>query len=251
MAMTDGTPIARARASRGGKAAGVRGAILLAIGALAAACATTPSLAPEGVTTGPIGSSAAGGSSAGITLAAVPDEWHYSPRNLPEHVTPVRVKVTNQRAEPVLLTLEDATLLDDRGYRRIALSPGDAVQRAARADLEQGVGPGIRPGVSISQGIGVGGIGISIGGLGGGGAPLGGMGPGDAEEHVEALEVGLRPGRLDPGASVDGYLFFESPLQPRDRAHRFRVIWDIRPVTPLGAPLAPPVARVEVPLVAR
>ncbi|MDP3939915.1 MAG: hypothetical protein Q8R92_17490 [Deltaproteobacteria bacterium] len=218
---------------------------------LAAGCAGTPTLGPEiGLAPRSLPDSRSGAAS-GITVVGVADEWRYSPGNLPDHVTPVRVKVTNNRSEPVLLTLEDATLIDDRGLRRIALPPGDAVQRAARTAGEASVGPGIRPSVSISQGIGVGGMGISIGGLGMGSGPFG-AGPGaESENDVEALEVGLRPGRLDPGASVDGYLFFESPLQPAERARRFRVIWDIRPVTAVGAPLAPPIFRAEVPLVAR
>jgi len=228
-----------------------RGLALLAACVLAAGCAGTPTLGPADSTAGALGQRAPAPSTAGISVVGVADEWRYSPQNLPEHVTPVRVKVTNQRAEPVLLTIEDATLLDDRGFRRIALPPGDAVQRAARAASDASVGPGIQPGVSISQGIGVGGVGISIGGIGMGGGPFGGGPGGDSGEHVEALEVGLRPGRLDPGSSVDGYLFFESPLQAGDRERHFRITWDIRPVTPLGAPLAPPVARVEVPLVAR
>ncbi len=230
-----------------------RGAITLAFVAgcwLAGGCAGTPTLGPESglpPRSLPDPRSAA----SGITVVGVADEWRDSPGNLPEHVTPVRVKVTNHRPDAVLLTLEDATLIDDSGHRRIALLPGDAVQRAARAGSEASVGPGIRPGVSISQGIGVGGVGISIGGLGMGSGPFGAGPGGDREDHVEALEVGLRPGRLDPGASVDGYLFFESPLQPADRARRFSVVWDIRPVTAVGAPLAPPIVRVEVPLAAR
>lgn len=237
-------------ARRDGFTLRARLAFLLACG-LAAGCATAPSLVPEGAAAGALSPAPGPVPAAGVAVVGVADEWRYSPRNLPDHVTPVRVKVTNHRRDPILLTLEDATLVDDRGFRRMALLPGDAVQRAARAASDAAVGPGIRPGVSVSQGIGVGGVGISIGGIGMGGGPLGGGMGGDASDRVEALSVGLRPGRLDPGASVDGYLFFESPLQPADRDHRFQISWDIRPVTPVGAPLAPPLARVQVPLVAR
>ena len=55
---------------------------------------------------------------------------------------------------------------------------------------------------------------------------------------MDALRVGIRPGRLDPGASLEGYLFFDKPLQRRDRERRYRLVWAFRPLTPIGAPPA-------------
>jgi hypothetical protein len=110
-----------------------------------------------------------------------------------------------------------------------------------------------------SRGIGIGGIGIQLGGVavggpgwgvGTSGVPIGRV-PGQAEGGMDALRVGIRPGRLDPGASLEGYLFFDKPLNRRDRERRYRLLWAFRPLTPVGAPPAPPLATAEIPMVAR
>ena len=215
-------------------------------------CATAPVLVPDNTDPSAYGILMAGGPSAqGVTLVGVPDEWRYSPKNLPEHVTPVRVKVTNNRTEAILLTLEDAALIDRRGVRRPAIPPGDAVQRIARAQGDGAYsGAGASSGISISQGISIGSVGISLGGIGLGGGPR--HAPSSrGGDTMDALRVGLRPGRLDPGASVEGYLFFDPPLKASDREDRFRFAWRIRPLTPVGSPLAPPLATLEVPFIAR
>jgi hypothetical protein len=130
------------------------------------------------------------------------------------------------------------------------MSPGDAVQATARQGGD---------GIGGSRGIGIGGIGIQLGGVGVGGpgwsvgtsgVPIG-VGRGEAEGGMDALRVGIRPGRLDPGANLEGYLFFDGPLHRRDRDQRFRLLWAFRPITPVGAPPAPPFARVDIPMVAR
>jgi hypothetical protein len=218
-------------------------------------CATHPSLVPDD-SRGPVGAAMAdpGQGAAGITVTAVAEAWDYSPLNLPDHATPVRVKVTNHRAESILLSFSDVFLIDDQGVRRPALQPADAVQLAARAQGDL-VGPGASPGstITLSQGIGIGGVGIQLGGigLGGPGWPGGGTGYSEGGDRIDTLRVALRPGRLDPGTSVEGYLFFESPLASSDRDRRFLIAWDFRPVTPVNDPPAPPLARVEIPLVAR
>ncbi len=218
-------------------------------------CVTTPSLVPEG-SRAPVAGAAGdpGQGAAGITVTAVAEEWDYSPLNLPEHATPVRVKVTNHRAESILLSFSDVVLIDDQGVGRPVLQPADAVQLAARAGGGLG-GAGASPHstISLSQGIGIGGVGIQLGGigLGGSGWPRGGTGYPEGSDRIDTLRVALRPGRLDPGMSVEGYLFFEAPLEGSDRDRRFVIAWDFRPVTPVNAPAAPPLARVEVPLVAR
>ncbi|MFQ5457441.1 MAG: hypothetical protein ACE5FC_03150 [Myxococcota bacterium] len=228
--------------------------IILILCVLAPACRSAPSLVPAGTGPPAFGNPLASTpSAAGVTIVGVSDEWRYSPGNLPQHVTPVRVKVTNQRSEPILLNLDDAALVDEMGARRPAVPVGDAVQRAARAGGGGGAsGVSVRPGVSISQGIGVGGVGIQLGGIGigGGGGPFGSPGSGEGDT-IDALRVGLRPGRLDPGESVEGYLFFDPPLRASDRDHRFRLAWQIRPVTPIDAPLAPSIVTLEVPFLAR
>lgn len=219
---------------------------------IASGCATAPVLVPDNTDPSAYGILMAGTPSAkGVSLVSVPDEWRYSPKNLPQHVTPVRVKVTNNRTEAILLTLEDAALIDGRGVRRPAIPPGDAVQRIARAQGDGGYsGSGPGSGISISQGISIGNVGISLGGIGLGGGP-GGAPSSRGGDTMDALRVGLRPGRLDPGASVEGFLFFDPPLKASDRERRFRFAWSIRPLTPLGAPLAPPIATLEVPFIAR
>ena len=218
------------------------------------ACAQTPELAPE---TAP---AAAGGGGAGdsvqgvtvvaVTLEVVPDRWRYDPRDLPERVVPVRVRVVNRRAEPILVSLTDASLVEEGAAPRIAMTPGEAVQATVRG------GGGA---VGGSRGIGIGGIGIQLGGMavggpgwsvGTSGVPLGSGAPA-MEGGMDALRVGIRPGRLDPGATVEGYLFFGKPLQRRDRDRRYRLAWAFRPLVPMGAAPAAPVATVAVPLVAR
>jgi hypothetical protein len=195
-----------------------------------------------------------GDGGAGITVTAVAEEWDYSPSNLPEHATPVRVKVTNHRAESILISFSDVVLIDDQGIGRPVLQPADVVQLAASARGGLGgAGASPRSTFSLSQGIGVGGVGIQLGGIGLGGSawPRRGAGYPEGSDRIDTLRVALRPGRLDPGTSVEGYLFFETPLEGSDREHRFLIAWDFRPVTPVSAPAAPPLARVEVPLVAR
>jgi hypothetical protein len=218
-------------------------------------CATIPSLVPDDARD-PVKAAQveSGPGASGITVTAVAEEWAYSPFNLPEHVTPVRVKVTNQRAESMLISFSDVVLTDEQGARRTVLQPADAVQLAVRAQSNLGAA-GARPRTSIviAPGIDIGTVGIGLSGIGLGGSPWPQKGPAYPGEpdRIETLRVGLRPGRLDPGMSVEGYLFFETPLEPDDRDHRFLITWDFRPVMPIGVPEAPPLARVEVPLVAR
>jgi len=234
----------------------VRRAAFLAACVAILACATTPKLVPEGMMSPIPGHplAAKGHTVQGITVSGVAELWTYSPRNLPEHVIPLRVKIVNHRAEPILVSLSDVALVDERGHRRGVISPADAVQRAARGEGNgYSGGPGVRPGISISKGIGIGGIGIQLGGIGvgGSGGPFGSAGGGDGSNEIGTLHVGLRSGRLDPGKSVEGYLFFETPLSSADRDRGFHIAWNFRPLTPIGSPLAPPIAMVEVPLVAR
>jgi len=224
------------------------GPLALALLALAA-CAQTPSLAPEAA---PATAAAGPGgvSVQGLEVEVVPDRWRYDPRDLPERVTPVRVRVVNRRAEPILVSLTDASLVEEGGAPRVAMTPGEAVQASLR-DRNGTIGG--------SRGIGIGGIGIQLGGVGVGGPGWGvgtsgvpiGRGPGEAEGGMDALRVGIRPGRLDPGASLEGYLFFDKPLHRRDRERRFRLLWAFRPLVPMGSPPAPPLATAEIPMVAR
>lgn len=224
---------------------------LAALAALAlSACAQAPSLAPA---TAPAtaGIPGLGGASAqGVAVGIVQDRWRYDPRNLPDRVTPVRVRIVNQRAEPILVSLTDASLVEEGAPPRVAMSPGEVVQATA------GEGGGT---VGGSRGLGIGGIGIQLGGVAVGGPGWGvgtsgvpiGMGRGQPEGGMDALRVGIRPGRLDPGTNVEGYLFFDRPLGGRDRNRLYKLVWAFRPLTPVGVPPAPPVATVEVPMVAR
>jgi hypothetical protein len=218
-------------------------------------CATIPSLIPDDARDPVKGAQLESGPGAsGITVIAVAEEWAYSPFKLPEHVTPVRVRVANQRAESILISFSDVILTDEQGTRRAVLQPADAVQLAARAQSDlDAAGARSRTSIVISPGINIGGVGIGLSGIGLGGTPWPQNDPAYPGEpdRIETLRVGLRPGRLDPGMSVEGYLFFETPLEPDDRDRRFLITWDFRPVTPIDAPEAPPLARVEVPLVAR
>ena len=224
---------------------------LLAIAAIALqGCAGAPALAPDTTAPAAAGGSLAGSTAQGITVKMIQDIWRYDPRSLPDRITPLHVRIVNGRAEPILVILTDARLLESGGGAYVAMDPGDAVQATVR-DAEGSVGG--------SRGIGIGGIGIQLGGVAVGGPGWGigpsgvpiGRGGGETEGGMDALRVGIRPGRLDPGASVEGYLFFDRPLRPHDRDRRYRLIWAFRPLTPLGAPPATPVATVEIPMVAR
>ncbi|OGP86265.1 MAG: hypothetical protein A2Y95_01685 [Deltaproteobacteria bacterium RBG_13_65_10] len=225
-----------------------------------AACAAPLSLQPDPMAPGPA-ASASSAASGGVTVEVIPEEWRYSPIEIPTQVIPLRVRITNVRAEPVLVSLTDVVVLDDRGTRRAAMDPGDAVQLAAKAGEEGSMGPGpggIRPGITITQGIGIGGIGIGIG-SGSAGGPVWGPGaggfpvdPGGVDSApLDALRMSLRPGRLDPNTRVEGYLFFERPLEQSDRDRGFRLSWDFRALTPVGVPSGPSLATVVVLLRAR
>ena len=224
---------------------------LLAIAAIALqGCAGAPALAPDTTAPASAGGSLAGSTAQGITVKVIQDIWRYDPRSLPDRVTPLRVRIVNGRSDPILVILTDARLLEYGGGAYVAMDPGDAVQATVR-DADGSAGG--------SRGIGIGGIGIQLGGVAVGGPGWGigtsgvpiGRGGGETEGGMDALHVGLRPGRLDPGVSVEGYLFFDKPLGRRDRDHRYKLVWAFRPLTPLGAPPAPPVATVEIPMMAR
>jgi hypothetical protein len=233
------------------------GALCAGLALLLAACAATPVLEPDAAPSGlaaPASGAAVGNAAAGgVTVEVIPGEWNYSPREIPSQVVPLRVRVINRRAEPILVNLTDAALLDDRVGRRAAMDPGDVVQLVAKAGEGGGaVGPtGIQPSIVIGHSIGIGGFAIQIGG-GPAGGSVWGPGPGGLNDSaLDPLHVGLRPGRLDPNTRVEGYLFFERPLKGSDRGRGFRLSWDFRPLTPIGAPPAPPLARIVIPLHAR
>jgi hypothetical protein len=248
----------------------------LAVAALAAAaCASRPALAPDAATAPP------SATAEGVTVTVIPERWRYSPRGLPDQVTPVRVRITNGRAQAILVNLTDARLVPDEtlksarapsaretsgaslvaegGIARAAVSPADAVQLVAKAGGSHAAGGG--SGVALSRRVGIGGIGIELGGLavggpgwgvGTSGVPIGRGGvAGDADEGaLDPLHVGIKPGRLDPGTSVEGYVFFEKPLTRADRDRRFWIAWRFPPLAAPGAAPAP-VATVQVPIVAR
>jgi len=106
----------------------------IAAAVLAAACASSPRLAPAPITnTTPGVGLGATATQAGVTVEARTGAWDGTPANLKSHVTPVLVTITNGSTVPLRVRYNELWLMAADGQRFPAIPPydvqGTATQR--------------------------------------------------------------------------------------------------------------------------
>jgi hypothetical protein len=120
---------------------------------LLAGCAATrvvPVGAP-GVAVDATGTSASTAGPEGVVLAAWSPAWQGSPWDLPEHVTPFLLRVTNGGAQPVEFGHPDLRILDDARFQYTALPPEEVARILRGAFRDAGPGPGAGPPVLLAS----------------------------------------------------------------------------------------------------
>lgn len=154
------------------------------------ACAASPRLQPIASPTEPSVTVA----EAGIQLTISPNAWASYPTNLPRYYTPLQVRISNTRGEAIQVRYEDFIVLDDAKNQYRAVPPFE-VSRALFGGQDI-YGPWApywsRPW-----------------GWRGGWGPGWGWYPYDYAWPQDVLLLALRSGPLLPGASLEGFLYFQ------------------------------------------
>jgi hypothetical protein len=169
----------------------------------------------------------------GIRLVIRPNAWSGFPGDLSRSLTPIAVRIENTRADEAQVRLEDFALLDEGRNQYRALPPAEVARTmadrwAAAPDPMLALGPWHPWGQPLW------------------GSPYWGWGspywPGDpygpywysARAGQDIATLGLREGRILPGASVEGFLYFQLATS---RGSTVTFSWT--PHTAAGAALAP------------
>jgi hypothetical protein len=167
-------------------------------------------------------------SDAGIHLTILPNTWSGYPRDLGRHYTPVEVRIVNDRAEEILIRYGDFLAVDELGNQYGAVPPGEVAQalfgaRRPRDELEGRPDGAVAPHPPLLAWSGpwwpyrYG--------------PYGPWSPYSAYPYYgpfysdpfyyhdpywpsrsvgyDILTLGLREGRVLPGARVQGFLYFQ------------------------------------------
>ncbi len=171
-----------------------------------AAC-TGPQLRPE---------SAAGGA---IVLAAhdlqvsvEAGAWRSRPRWLTNYVLPFRIQVRNAGAAPVRVLRADFFLLDDVNRQSLPLPPAEVIIMLDGRSSGVGLYPSVGVAGSTAGGTSVGaGLGISLGN--------------SSAWSEDILSAALPEGPVQPGAEINGFLYFPLPASP---SQRLRVVFLLR-----------------------
>ncbi len=208
--------------------------LLLAI----TACASAPRLQAVGQPAPPEVTLAQGG----VQLTVLPDTWKGYPSTLPRHYTPVEVRAQNGRDGEILVRYGDFLVVDDAGNQYRAIAPAEVAQALFGAADP----PAPRPALAA--------------------APMYASSrlwwpyrswawrhpfydpfypwmdpwwgyPAYASPRAtpyDILNLGLREGRILPGARVEGFLYFQLATQ---RGNLLTLSWT--PALPDGRPLPP------------
>jgi hypothetical protein len=186
----------------------VRASVGLAAAALTlAACAAGPRVVPlpaAGTRVEADGSVAA--EAAGVRLVVRPSAWHGTPASLPAYVTPFHLLLVNGSAAPLAYQYADLRLFDEARFQYTALPPVDVVR------LLGSFGAAPAPPVLVaSAGRIAGQFNRRVWGWdpwwwGPPGWPL--YGPYMAPRYDDVLLQALPVGTLDPGARLEGFVYF-------------------------------------------
>jgi hypothetical protein len=209
---------------------------------LLAACAAGPQLRVAGDPAPPSVSL----SQEGVGLTLVPGAWNGVPGWLPRHYQPIQVLIENTREDEILVRLDDFAATDQTGTQYRAVPPAEVAQALFGAS-----GAGAPPSAAVA--------GTTLyasawwpyrhrhwsyyhGPFFGPYFPYSGpYGPwwdypygGPRYTPEDILRLGLREGRVLPGARVDGFLYLQL-LRPE--ASLVSLLWT--PVLADGRPLSP------------
>jgi hypothetical protein len=168
------------------------------------ACSRGPGLQPAGAAAGGGPAAASVQELPGLRISVTAGGWQGRPRTLPERVLPFLVTLRNTGAQPVTISRGDFLLLDEANRQYQPLAPAEVVSLLGGASSS---------GVSVSPSIGIGGS------TGGGGTIFGGglgisLGGGYASDARDVIPRALPEGPVQPGAEVQGFLYFPHPAAP-------------------------------------
>lgn len=175
---------------------------------------------------------------AGVRLTLLPNTWSVDPSDLPRYYTPLEIQIENLLAEEVQIRYEDFLALDDGNHQYRAVPPGE-VARAMSGSLRP-AGPTLaEPRPTLAAGPWYPYWSRYWGPSYGPywpwwysdpySYPYGGPRP--TAQNV--LTLGLRDGRLLPGASSQGFLYLQ---RATTQANLLTVSWTPRLAS--GTPLA-------------
>jgi hypothetical protein len=142
-----------------------------------------------------------------LRISVAAGGWEGRPRTLPDHVLPFLVALRNTGTAPVAISRGDFLLLDEANRQYLPLAPTEVVS------LLGGSGSS---GVSVSPSIGIGGSTGGGGTIFGGGLGISLGGGGYASDARDVIPRALPEGPVQPGAEVQGFLYFPRPTAPYD-----------------------------------
>jgi len=171
---------------------------------LAAACARGPALEPAA----PGGAAPIVQELPGLRVSVSAGGWEGRPRALPDHVLPFLVAVRNTGTAPITLARGDFLLLDDASRQYLPLPPTEVAVL---------VGGGSGSGVSVSPSIGIGGSTGGGGSIFGGGLGISLGGGGYGRDVRDVIPRALPEGPVQPGAEIQGFLYFPRPAEPYEQ----------------------------------
>ena len=212
---------------------GTRGALLVALSVLCA-CAAMPRLEPAAAPAQP----GVTLTEAGVRITLLPNTWSAFPSDLPRYYTPIQVQIENLLSEEVQVRYEDFLALDDERQQYRAVPPGEVARALSGSAHPTGPSPvGPRPTLVAGPWY-----------------PYwprfwspyyGPYGSGWYSDPYysypyrwpqlsaqNVLILGLREGRLLPGASIQGFLYLQHATA---RGNLLTVSWTPRFAG--GAPL--------------
>jgi hypothetical protein len=205
-------PHTLSRSPRAGRFSRCAPGVLLLGLSLLCACAAVPRLEPVAAPTQPSVTLA----EAGVRLTLLPNTWSAYPSDLPRYYTPIQIQIENLLGEEVQVRYEDFLALDDGRQQYRAVPPGEvarAMSGSARPSGPSLVGP--RPTLVAGPWYPYWPRyrGPYYGFYGSGwysdpyysSYPYGW--PQLSAQNV--LILGLREGRLLPGASIQGFLYLQ------------------------------------------
>ncbi len=147
-----------------------------------------------------------------LQVSVEAEAWRGRPGWLTDYVLPFRIHVTNAGAAPITILRTDFFLLDDANRQSLPFAPAEVVILLDGRSSGVGLFPSVGVSGSTAGGTSVGaGLGISLGNS-----------SGMSEDIISAA---LPEGPVQPGAEINGFLYFPLPASP---AQRLRVVFMLR-----------------------
>ena len=165
----------------------------------------------------------------GVTIAATPSYWPWSPKNLQNYVTPYYVRITNNSDKTIVVDFEDIVLFDQFKTQYTPLSPDTVASIFNTSTTIVSQGAYSYPQVSVGVGFGFGG-GYGRRGYGhrgyrrGYGSSVGIYGYSPVYYYpppyyyskpvntADILTQALSLGPVHPGATITGFLYFRHTI---------------------------------------